>query len=118
MTQDRSELEDYELAPSEQRVKDTGGAHWPIAGYGCLRLQIDQEAGGRGVAHELALERVAHVPNLGRHNLLSVKWLAQSFDAPMLFYPAVTVIGSRRRGEPLIFEPIRPEYGLLEIKAS
>ena len=117
MTQDPSGLEDYELAPVGQRVEVAGGTHLPIAGYGSLRLLVDQGLGDfRGPARELALERVAHVPNLGQHNLLSVKRLAQSFDAPMRFYPAAAVIRPRRGGKPLIFRPLRPEYGLLEIK--
>jgi len=94
------------------------GAHLSIAGYGRLRLQVDQGSGDfRGPVHELALERVAHVPNLGQHNLLSVKRLAQSFYALMRFYPAVAVIGPRRGGQSLIFPPLRPQFRLLEIKA-
>ena len=34
MTQDPSGLEDYELAPAEQRVEGAGGCHLSIAGYG------------------------------------------------------------------------------------
>jgi len=53
---------------------------------------------------------------LAQHNPLSVKLLAQSFDASMRFYPAATVICAPRGSKPLIFRPLRPQYGLLDIK--
>ena len=38
-----------------------------------LRLLVDQDNGTFKRARELTLDRVAHVPKLGRHNLLSIK---------------------------------------------
>lgn len=57
----------------------------------------------KGLTRELAQERVAHVPNLGKHNLLSTKRLARVFDEPMSVYSAAAVIRRRRGGKPLIF---------------
>lgn len=86
-------------------MEGAGGAHLLIAGYGRLRLQVDQEAGDvRGPAHELAVERVAYVPNLRQHNLLLVKKLTQSFDAPMQFYPATFAFLPRRQGQHSYFD--------------
>ena len=118
MTQDPTGLEDYTPAPAGDRVESAGGALLPVAGYGHLRLLVD-----RGDDHftdstrQFKLKHVAHVPNLGQHNLLSTKRLAQSFDAPMRIYPAAAVIHPRRGGKPLRFRPLRPENGLLEIRA-
>ncbi|CAM9548198.1 unnamed protein product, partial [Ascophyllum nodosum] len=53
----------------------------PVAGYGRLRLLVDQDNGPfKGATQELTLDRVAYVPKLGRHNLLSTKRLTTAFD--------------------------------------
>lgn len=117
ITQDPGGMEDYELAPAEQRVKDGSGFHMTTARYGRLRLLVDQ--GVRDVlrpARELALKRVAHVPNLGQHNLISVKPFAQSNDAPIQFYLAGAIIRPRSGGRLLIFHPLRLGNRLLEFK--
>ena len=62
------------------------------------------------------LERVSQVPNLRQHSLLSVKRLAQSLETPMRFYPDATVTLTRRGANQLISQPLRPQYGLLDIK--
>ena len=85
---------------------------------GVFAYRVDQRNGRfTGLTRELVLERVAHVPNLGQQNLLSTKRLTQSYDAPMRIYPAAAVIRPRRGGKSLIFRPLRPENGLLEIRA-
>ena len=118
MTRDPLGLEDYTPAPAGERVEIAGGDFLPVTGYGRLRLQVDQSNGRfTGLTRELVLERVAHVPNLGQKNLLSTKRLTQSYDAPMRIYPAAAVIRPRRGGKSLIFRPLRPENGLLEIRA-
>ena len=94
-----------------------GGIHLPIAGYERLRLLVDQGVGNIKVpTRDLAMERVANVPNLGQHNLISIKRLTLSFDAPMRFYPANAIIRPRSRGKPIILWLLRPGNGLLKIK--
>ena len=117
MTQDPTGLEDYTPAPAGDRVESAGGTLLPVAGYGHLRLLVDQGNDNfTNSTRQLTLKHVAHVPNLGQHNLLSTKRLAQFFDAPMRVYPAAAVIRPRRGGKPLLFRPLRPENGLLEIR--
>ena len=84
MTQDSSHLEDYTPPAPGDEVESAGGCFLHVAGYGRLRLLVDQGNGTfKGVTRELTVDRVAHVPNLGRHNLLSTKRLTTAFDAPM-----------------------------------
>ena len=71
----------------------------------------------KGATRELTLDRVAHVPKLGHHNLLSTKRLTTAFDAPMRVYPAAATIRPRFDRKMLVFSSLRPETGLLEIKA-
>ena len=69
VTQNRAGLEDYSPAPAGDKVECTGGNFLPIAGYGRLRLLVDQGDGDfKGTMRELMLEHVPHVPNLGKHN--------------------------------------------------
>ena len=60
MTQDATGLTYYVSIPS-------GDKRWwcstPVAGYGQLRLLVDEGAGSfKGITRELTLDRVAHVP--------------------------------------------------------
>ena len=74
MNQDSSHLEDYTPPAPGDEVESAGGCFLPVAGYGRLRLLVDQGNGTfKGATRELTVDRVAHVPNLGRHNLLSTK---------------------------------------------
>ena len=83
-TQDSSHLEDFPPPAPGDEVESAGGCFFPVAGYGRLRLLVDQGNGTfKGATRELTVDRVAHVPNLGRHNLLSTKRLTTAFDAPM-----------------------------------
>ena len=77
---------------------------------------MDQDNGTFKATRELTLERVAHVPKLGRHNLLSTKRLTTAFDAPMGVYPAAATIRPRFGRKTLVFFSLRPETDLLEIK--
>ena len=62
-----------------------------LASYGRLRLLVDQSDGGfSGCQLQITLERVAHVPDLGRYNLISKRPLADAFSAPVNMYPVVT----------------------------
>ena len=74
MTQDSSHLEDYTPPPPGDEVENVGRVFLPVAGYGRLRILVNQYNGTfKGATRELTLGRVAHVPKLGRHNLLSTK---------------------------------------------
>ena len=79
---------------------------------------MDQDNGiFKGATRELTLECVAHVPKVGRHNVLSTKRLTTAFDAPMRVYLAATTIRPRFGRKTLVFRSLRPETGLLEVKA-
>ena len=118
MTQDSSNLEEYTAPPPRRRGRKHRRGFSPVAGYGRLRLLVDQDNGTfKGATRELTLDRVAHVPKLGRHNLLSTKRLTAAFDAPMRVYPAAATIRPRFGRKTLVFRSLRPESGLLEIKA-
>lgn len=93
-------LEDYDLVPAQQRAGGEDDFHLPIAGYGHLCFLVDRVVRDfRGLARDLALEPVAHVLNLRKHNLLSVKWLAlaELLDASMSVYPAAAAAYDRSR---------------------
>ena len=117
-TQDLSHLEDYLPPPPGDEVESAGGVFLPVAGCGRLRLLVDQDKGTfKGATRKLTLYRVAHVPKLGRHNLLSTKRLTTAFDAPMRVYSAVATIRPRFGRKTLVFRSLRPETGLLVIRA-
>ena len=79
---------------------------------------MDQDNGTyKGATRELNLDRVAHVPQLGRNNLFSAKRLTTAFDAQMRVYPAAATFRSHFGRKTLIFRSLRPETGVLEIKA-
>ena len=118
MTADDTGFEDYERAPPGDRVESAGGKFLPVAGYGRLSLLVDQGNGNfRSETQQLTLERVAHVPELGHHNLISAKALAKTLDAPMRVYPAAAVTRPRHGGKSLTFKTLRRDNGLFEIKA-
>ena len=118
MTQDSSHLEDYIPPPPGDEVESAGGVFLPVAGYGRLRLLVDQDNGTfKEATRELILDRAAQVPKLGRHNLLSIKRLTTAFDAPVRVYPAAAPIRPRFGRKTLVFCSLRPETGFLEIKA-
>ena len=74
MTQESSHPEDYTPTPPGDEVESAGGVFLPVAGYGRLRLLVDQDNDTfKGARRELTLNRVAHFPKLGRHKLLSTK---------------------------------------------
>ena len=78
---------------------------------------MDQDNGTFKATRELTLDRVAHVPKVGRQNLLSTKRLTKAFDAPMRVYPAAATIRPRFLRKTLVFRSLRPKTGLLKIKA-
>ena len=109
MTQDLSNLEDYTLPRTGDEVESAGGVFLPVVEYGRLRLLADQDNGTfKGATRELTLDRVAHVPKLGHHNLLSVKRLTAAFDARMRVYPAAGTIRTCFGRKTLVFHSLRP----------
>ena len=85
--------------------------------HGRLRLLVDQGVRGfKGATRELIIDRVAHAPGLGRHNLISTRRLVEAFDAPVTISPAATVVYPRRGGRGIIFRKLRRGTGLMEIK--
>ena len=118
LTQDSFNLEDHAPPPPRDEVESAGGIFLPVAGYGRLRLLVDQDNGTfKGATRKLTLDRVAHVPELGRHNLLSTNRLTTAFDAPVRVYTAAATIRLRLGRKTHLFRSLRPETGLLEIKA-
>ena len=105
ITQDASNLEDYTPPPPGEDIESANGVFLPVAGYGRLRLLVDQDNGTfKGATREL--NRVAHVPELGRHNLLSAKRLTTAFDAPMRVYPATATIEPHFGRKTLVFRSL------------
>ena len=118
ITQASSHLEDYTTAPPGDTVESAGGVFLLVAGYGRIRFLVDQDNGTfKGVTREQTLDRVAHVPKLGHHNLLSTKRVTTAFDAPMRVYPAAAIIRPRFVRKTLVFRSLHLETGLLELKA-
>ena len=118
MTQGSSNLEDYTPLPPGYEVENADGVFLPVAGYERLRLLVDKDNGTfKGATRELTLGRVAHVPKLRRHNLLLSKRLTTAFDATIRVYPAAATIRPHFGRKKLVFRSLRPETGLLEIKA-
>ena len=119
MTEDSSHLEDYTPPLPRDEVESAGGVFLPVAEYGRLRLLVDQDDGTfKEATRELTLDRVAHIPNLGHHNLFSTKRLTTAFDAPMRVYPAAATFLPRFGRKTLVFRSLRLDNGLLEIRAS
>ena len=117
MTQDSSNIKDYTPHPTGNKVESAGVFFFPVAEYGRLRLLVDQDNGTfKGATRELILDRVAHVPKLGGHNLVSEKRLT-IVDASMRVYAAAATIRPHFGRKTLVFRSLRPETGLLEIKA-
>ena len=118
MTQYSFNLEDYTPAPPGDEVESADGFFFPVAGCGRLRLLVEEDKTTfKGATRELTLDRVAHVPKLGRYNLLSTKRLTTAFDTSMRVYPTATTIRPRFGRETFVFHSLRPETGFLEIKA-
>ena len=118
MTQDSSHLEDCTPAPPGDEIESAGGVFVPLAGYGRLRLLVDQDNGiFKGATRDLTLDRVAHISKLGRHNPLSSKRLTTAFDAPMRVYPATATIRPRFSRKTLVFRSLHPATTFLKIKA-
>ena len=118
MTQDSSNLKDYTPPPPGDEEESSGSFFFPVAGYGHLRLLVDQDNGTfKGAMRKLTLDHVAYGPKLRRLNLLSTKRVTAAFGAPMRIYPAVATIRLRFGRKALVFRSLRPETGFFETKA-
>ena len=102
MTPDPTGFERYETAPPGRTVEMGGRMLLPVAGYGDLRLKIEQDDADGGQTRDLMLRRAAHVPGL-RHNLLSATELSATFEHPMQLWPRAAVFRSPRDGQSVFF---------------
>ncbi|CAM9808817.1 unnamed protein product, partial [Ascophyllum nodosum] len=103
MTPDPTGFERYETALPGRTVEMGDGTLLPVAGYGDLRLKIEQDDADGGQTRDLMLRRAAHVPGL-RHNLLSAAQLSAMFEHPMQLCPRAVVLRCPRDGQSVIFK--------------
>ena len=82
MTPNPTGFKRYETAPLGCTVEMGDGTLLPVAGYGDLRLKMEQDDADGGQTRDIMLRRAAHVPGL-RHNLLSAAQLSAKFEHPM-----------------------------------
>ena len=102
MTPDPTGFERSETAPPGRTVDMGDGTFLPVAGYGDLRLKIEQDDADGGQTRDRMLRRAEHVPGV-RHNLLSAAKLSATFEHPMQLWPRATVFGCPRDGQSEIF---------------
>ena len=102
MTPDPTGFEIYETAPPGRTVEMGDGTLLPVAGYGDLRLKIEQDDADGGQTRDLMLRRTAHVPGL-RLNLLSAAHLSATFEHPMQLWPRAAVSRCPRDGQSVMF---------------
>ena len=91
MTPDPTGLEIYETEPPGRTVEMGDGTLLPEAGYGDLRLKIEQDDANGGQTRDFMLRHAAHVPGL-RHNLLSAAQLSATFEHPMQLWQRAAVV--------------------------
>lgn len=105
MTADATSLENYERAPPGDRVTAIGGP----------RFLVDQEDDTfQSETQQQMLDRVAHAPGLGHHDIISAKGMTKMLDAPTHIYPAAAVIQSQYGSQSLMFKTLRCDNGLRE----
>ena len=102
MTPDPTGFERYDTAPPGRKVEMGDGTLLPVAGYGDLRLKIEQDDTDGGQTRDLVFRRAAHVPGLG-HNLLSAAQLSATFEYPMQLWPRAAVFRCPRGGQSVSF---------------
>ena len=102
MTPDPAGFEIYKTAPPECTVEMGDGMLLPVAGYGDLRLKIEQDDAGGNQTRDLMLRRAANVPGL-RHNLLSAAQLSATREHPMQLWPWTAISRCPRDGQSVIF---------------
>ena len=114
MTPDPTGFKRYETAPPGRTVEMGDGTLVPVAGYGDLRLKIEQDDADGGQTRDLVLRRAAHVPGL-RHNLLSAAQLSTTFKHSIQLWPRAAVFRCPRDGQSVIF--LKFARGLFEATA-
>ena len=102
MTPDPTGFERYQTAPPGRTVEMGDGTLLPVAGYGDLRLKIEQDDADGGQTRDLVLRRAAHVPGF-RHNLFSAAQLSATFEHPIQLWPRAAVFRCPRDGQSVIF---------------
>ena len=88
MTPDATALTEYEPAVPEDVVEVADKTWLPVQGYGWLTLELQQPGGITAVT----LQKVAHVPALGR-NLLSTRRASERSGEPFINYPNKAQLG-------------------------
>ena len=106
MTPDATALTEYKPAAPEDMVEVADKTLLPVQEYGGLTLELQQPGGITAVT----LQKVAHVPALGR-NLLSTRRASERSGEPFLNYPNKAKLGlgknticTFRLGESGLFE--------------
>ena len=88
MTPDATALTEYEPAAPGDMVEVVDKTLLPVQGYGGLKLELQQPGGITAVT----LQKVAHVPALGR-NLLSTRQASERSREPFINYPNKAQLG-------------------------
>ena len=117
MTSSSAHFQEYQLASPSDQVETADGKLLRVAGYGRLQLLVDQECGDfTGATEELELTRVARIPQLGQHNLLSATELSRALDAPLRIYPAAAVIRASQNAQSITFRRLQASSNLQQVK--
>ena len=101
MTPDPTGFERYETAPPGRTVEMGDETLLTVAGYGDVRLKIEQDDADGGQTRDLVLRHAAHMPGL-RHDLLSAAQLSATFEHPMQLWPRAAVLRCSRDGQSVI----------------
>lgn len=108
-------LRDHHTTSTNDHVEIADGKLLPITGYGRVHLEADRDTGDfTGTTKDLDLQRVAHVRQLGNHNLLSVTELDEFLHTPLQLYPIASAI--RPPQGPKLLTLRKLESDLLEIQ--
>ena len=78
------------------------GTLLPVAGYGGLRLKIEQDTADGGQTRDRMLRRAAHVPG-HRHNIFSAAQMSATFEHPMQLWLRAAGFRCPRDGQSVRF---------------
>ena len=99
---DLTGFERYESAPPVRTMEMVDRTLLPVAGYGNLRLKVEQDDTDGDQTRDLMLWRAAHGPAL-RHNLLSAAQLSATFEHPVQLWPRGAFLRGLRDRQSVIF---------------